>query len=313
MNTVEKLMAEFLSHTERRHSVYQIDNFIIGEQSLTPYEAYHQSLRELISRYRNLKQAYWQIRNSELEVLRMRSMAEKKECPHRKEQLMLEADFKDKQLEDIRHDIRETEREFYRVWLHCRKYHEMLVAEGPITEQRRHTLSRESWEQRAILNLYTDLVSEGKFSKGSIKHLMMHPVEFQKKVLAMMAKPDRLHKWNDERWRPVAMPFIDAPDGLNVMALIESCKSEILDDRWEIPIISESTSCPLSPSIEEPECPESEDRLDSFDEMIVRQQIAALGQTYTDGEADSKDVCERKMIQSGFSRKEADHILSSTY
>lgn len=169
MSDTSERFDELVQDHQLFHTEYQIDHFIIGSAG-TPYAQYQQALRELVKRYRGLKQLEVQLCRNRLErqKLQARLDCDDVETAIDRELLRLEVMEKQMQEEETERSMRHTKREFTRFF---RIADSLKTKLGEIDDKRRYELEEEKWYHRARALVASDLLTAGHITGGTVSLL----------------------------------------------------------------------------------------------------------------------------------------------
>lgn len=180
-------LKELLNDHQLYHSDFQMDYFITVKAGGTPYGQYKQALRELFKRYRGLKQLYPERElllididelNDELGLYGVESVQTARN--YDEERAAIKLAQKEMALEDLEHNIRDTEREFARFYAQANILKEQI---GELTAERRAALDRDMWQYKTRQQMAIDLITTGRFAPNTIEILGAVPSEWKKPLI----------------------------------------------------------------------------------------------------------------------------------
>jgi len=176
LNQIKNTLLDY----EKNHSIFQIDNFIIGKQG-DLWAQYKQCLREMRGRIDNLE-----VLNGELELIKIEIASFKLCWPSKtaiKKKRMKKV-WKKRKLEVIAANIIDTEREAVRF----AEIAEKLKGElGEITPERRYQLETESWKNKGIKMAAIDILATGRISNQTYDFIFSLPKESQLELFSKLS------------------------------------------------------------------------------------------------------------------------------
>jgi len=188
------------------HSMFQQDYFITARSGgPTAYGQYKQALRELHKRYRGLKELY---AARELLKVDIDELAESEPATRfelRRKDINLAQ--KVMQMEDLEHNIRDTEREFKRFYQQAMA---LKAQVGELTDERREQLDREMWQAKMQEMAALDLATTGRLGTNTYELIASAPLDMRREVLHMCANPATLVEWFENKDAiPLALPEVE--------------------------------------------------------------------------------------------------------
>jgi len=169
MYELENIKEDFFEDLNLSHSVFQIENFILGsEMGLTPWGKYKQCLREIHRRVRSLKDINYQIAKKEIEIKRL-EMQETKDALEEEEN-KLDIDYqKDnlKLLYDQKSDIKREGDVFLKQHDIVKKELKKLREEGKSKED----LEKEYWITKLKRDLENSIMCTGTANQGLLQSI----------------------------------------------------------------------------------------------------------------------------------------------
>lgn len=156
-----------------RHSTFQIDNFIIGKSSGTPYGRLKQCLRELNARNGGLRTQYRE-RERIAEEIALEKNAR------------LKAGLCD-QLTDLNRDVGEQEREWSRFYALAKHYHGIV---GDVDARGAEELEAEMWFDTVKRRVGLELAVRGGITEQTFEMLHMMPKDLVAPIVDELEKKD---------------------------------------------------------------------------------------------------------------------------
>lgn len=184
-------LAEMFQDVRFRHSMLQMDAFIVANNGKTLGGCYFQALRELFGRETTIEDEETEIDLAEIEIKRLA----KRKDPKSKIELVR----KKRELERRKMGLVETRREHERFYLHAVRCREALREQGytfPLSEEDRDKLDREMWAHKLKMTCAIEIMSGG-LRPSTIELLTNLPNELRQ-MLPVLLDPeqrDRLIEW----------------------------------------------------------------------------------------------------------------------
>ena len=219
MDLMTDLRTLFQDH-QLYHSNLQIDYFIIGKSGGTTYGQYRQALRELTGRFRGLKSLYSSKVKLEIDLER----TQEKINHRRKQEFQTEYEekmnsFRLKELEikyteqllgmeDLKMNIRDTEREFKRFYGIAVSLKRKI---GELTPEKRDKLDEEFWFFNKKCAIALDFMGTGRIQKGTIEDIHSCPKKIKDQLIECLKNPKQTVAWYEEYHLPIP-EFEELPD-----------------------------------------------------------------------------------------------------
>lgn len=191
-----------LAHHRLFHTQYQHDNFITKRAGGTLYGQYKQSLRELYSRIRGIRDGWYRLKKAqiemsekELEIKEVVATAANETDPISKQKLelktqILELDLKHMQMaqEENTRVVKETVEELRRFYAQADWLYKQLVAQyGDLTPEILYQLDKEMWIYKAKEKMAVDYLANGRLSNTTFELIVSMP-ETEKKTIYKQIK-----------------------------------------------------------------------------------------------------------------------------
>jgi len=164
---------EFFNDHQMFHSNFQIDHFIIG-QSGTEYGQYKQVLREVVKRWRGLKQQVLLRHETELKLRKWEQRLGEMPDALKAEKANLKIMKFKMALEETDRVLEGTRREFLRFLAHAKALKAKI---GELTPEKRDQLDADMWEHNLKAMAALDLVTSGRLSEATVRMLRYFPSE----------------------------------------------------------------------------------------------------------------------------------------
>ncbi len=197
------------------HSEWQMDHFITVRAGGTEYGCYKQALRELHKRYRGLKGLYVERELLEVDIEEKNAQHYKTIYDERRRVIKLAQ--KQMQMEELDHQIRDTEREFKRFYIQATALKKRI---GDLTPERRATLDRNMWEHRLKCMAAVDIMTTGRIGQNTIEFAMSIPMEDRVKLVKEIYddKGKTVVNWfTNYETKPLDLP---ESNGMDIRALV---------------------------------------------------------------------------------------------
>jgi hypothetical protein len=214
------LLNELIADHELYHSEFQMDSLITLRAGGTPYGCYKQALRELWKRLRGLRELYVQERLLEIDLDELGASSPIDPFEVRRREVHRWS--KRLQMDELRKNIAETEREF----LHFYKQAAALkTAVGALEAGRRAQLDREMWEHRLRAMAAIDFMTTGRLSTNTIEAIRACPDPMRERLIEQILAPSRHARLIDEflSERP-ELPAASLPLDFEVRKLVQCCE-----------------------------------------------------------------------------------------
>lgn len=186
----EQAVSALLADFQSAHSNFQMDRFITARSGGDEWGCYHQALREIHKRWRNLQDHRDEMELAELDV----SESEQSGILGKRHEIELRR--LKRRVQHLRADIAETERELS----HFVKQAEFLKAKiGDITPERRAELDAAHWCHKLRCMAALDYMANQRLSHATIEMLSSFPRELRKdmceRILPKNGNVDHLTEW----------------------------------------------------------------------------------------------------------------------
>ena len=217
MGRLQELLNDHLSY----HSQFQQDYFItgLGKAGNTAFSQYKQSLRELNSRYRALKDLYASRELLQIDIEELQTRMKKpfnNEFDKRRKQIKLTRKYMT--MEDLNKTINDMMLEFNRFYQHANALKNRIESQvGPLDQEKYEKLEKEMWEVKIKSMAAMDFIVNNHIGQQTMDMIMSLPLEDRNKMLRMV-------KSNvDKNGNP------DCSNQIELMKWFETYKNE-LDD-----------------------------------------------------------------------------------
>ena len=236
-------LTELLADVTPNHSVFQMDHFITKRTGGTAYGQYKQALRELQSRYDNVRNSCSGHKKFDIDIEEMEYKMEKlkqgiEEAPDPKplefELRRIEIDYQQQMATKItrKNDWESQVREFVRCYQQCCILKDKV---GELTEERLMALEEEMFSFKMLEMAALELITVRSVSINTLETILAFTPENRKNCLDKIKEPAELLKWVEEKNDeiiPVDLPVLKASDFEEVTSFIETHSSP---DRLMLP------------------------------------------------------------------------------
>lgn len=216
---------ELFKDYEAGMSQFQDDYFVTAKNGGTDYGQYKQSLRELYTRFRSLRELFYSHEILKIEINEIYEKLKEGYWGDKWEEAKQEIELKRKLLafEESVRSINETEREFNRFYKQA-VYLKKLLEErhGELNEKTKENLEKEMWLFKIKEFAVLDFITVGKLGKTTYDIIATIPPEMKMKVLRELQDPKSLVEWYNNHQRvliPENLDHIALPDKGDMMKL----------------------------------------------------------------------------------------------
>lgn len=161
-------LQDILQDSQKFHSSFQIDHFIINGSGIGKYGKYKQCLREIEGRITTLQSLFIDQKRTDIHV-QMKREAIKAAIGHDEELLKLDLLELLSKAENLSSSIRDSQRELERFYRWAVVLKNELEKEGKSLANDREELESKYWKERMELLVALDMAESGRMSKASIE------------------------------------------------------------------------------------------------------------------------------------------------
>jgi len=229
-------LTELLADVTPNHSIFQMDHFITKRTGGTAYGQYKQALRELQSRYDNVRNSCAGHKKFDIDIEEMEYKIEKlkkgiEETPDSKplefELRRIEIDYQQQLATKLtrKNDWESQVREFVRFYQQCCILKEKV---GDLTEERLMELEEEMFSFKMLEMAALELITVQSVSINTLETVLAFTPENRKNCLDKIKNPAELLRWVQEKEDeiiPVDLPVLKASDFEEIKGFIETHSS----------------------------------------------------------------------------------------
>jgi len=191
--TFDDLMDDYQMY----HSQFQQDYFITARAGLTEYGMYKQALREVYSRYKTLKDIYFNRDSILVDIDEQKYISENSEDEFERRRAEIEYKRIIFSMSEVDLNIKETEKEFKRFVEQAMYFKNKF---GKLTDEDKKRLDEEMWFAKIREMCVVDLITTGRLKNTTYEIIIALPSVTKNKILAeIKTEKDKLVEWYENR------------------------------------------------------------------------------------------------------------------